>query len=140
MSPKARQIVYYIGTLVPGLLGLALIFGGIEAGAAENLEAIVAGFLNLLGASAPATAAVKVRQQRKDGTLTGSPAEQVTRGVEQVIEAKRAAEEEVARVRQVFDTAIGGVPVLGPRVSQLIGDAWQAYSESFDHNTAPWNR
>jgi hypothetical protein len=43
-------------------------------------------------------------------------------------------------VRQVFDTAIGGVPVLGPRVSQLIGDAWQAYSESFDHNTAPWNR
>ncbi|BBC43569.1 holin [Mycobacterium phage VC3] len=141
MSPKIRETLYYVGTLVPGILGIALIWGGIDAGAAANVGDIVAGALNLIGATAPATAAVKVNRQRKDGTLTASPVEQVTKGVEQVLAAKQTAEAEVERVKQALETAVNGaVPQLGPLASQILNGVLPAYSQPFDPRTEPWNR
>ncbi|QJD52568.1 holin [Mycobacterium phage AN9] len=141
MSPKIRETLYYVGTLVPGILGIALIWGGIDAGAAANVGDIVAGALNLIGATAPATAAVKVNRQRKDGTLTASPVEQVTKGVEQVLAAKQTAEAEVERVKQALETAANGaVPQLGPLASQILNGVLPAYSQPFDPRTEPWNR
>ncbi|AAC18451.1 holin [Mycobacterium phage Lakes] len=141
MSPKIRETLYYVGTLVPGILGIALIWGGIDAGAAANIGDIVAGALNLVGAAAPATAAVKVNQQRKDGTLTTSPVDQVTRGVEQVLAAKQNAEAEVERVKQALESAVNGaVPQLGPLASQILNGIQPAYSQPFDPHTQPWNR
>ena len=140
MSPKLRETLYYLGTLVPGALGIALIWGGIDAGAANSIGDILAGALNLIGAVAPATAAVKVNQQRKDGTLTASPVEQVAKGVEQVLAAKQTAEAEVEKVKRALETAINGVPVLGPLANQLINGFPAAYSQVFDPRTQPWNR
>uniref|UniRef100_A0AAU8GQK8 Holin n=1 Tax=Mycobacterium phage BabyBack TaxID=3158877 RepID=A0AAU8GQK8_9CAUD len=156
MSPKVRQTLYYIGTIIPALLGIALIWGGIDAGVAENIGNILTGALNLIGAAAPATAAVKVNQQRKDGTLATNAVDQVVKGVEQIVAAKQAAEAEVTKVQE----AIGGVLSdvqraaesvnLGPLASQIINQlpngfapkpfVPQAYSQYYDPRTEPWNR
>ena len=56
MSPKIRQSLYYLGAMVPSVLGFLLIWGGIDQGAADNLGQIVAGIINMVGAAAPATA------------------------------------------------------------------------------------
>lgn len=145
MSPKVRQTIYYLGTLVPGILGIALIWGGIDAGAAQNIGDIIAGALNLIGAGVPATAAITVGKQRKDGTLATSPVEQVTKGIEAVVAARNAAQAEVDKVT----TAVGGVlndvqaaanaVNLGPLASQIINGV-QAYSQPFNPTAQPWNR
>ncbi|AEJ93310.1 holin [Mycobacterium phage EricB] len=143
MNPQVRQTLYYLGTIVPGVLGIALIWGGIDAGAANNIGLIVSGALNILGAGAPATAAVTISKQRKDGTLTGSPVESVVKGVEQVLAAHQAAQEEVEQVRQAIESAVtGAVPALGPLAQQVINSVvpQQAYSQLYDPNTHPWNR
>ncbi|ASW31357.1 holin [Mycobacterium phage Lokk] len=140
MSPKVRESLYYLGTLVPGVLGIALIWGGIDAGAAQNIGDIIAGALNLIGATAPATAAVKVNQQRRDGTLSTSPVDQVAKGVEQVLAAQQTAQAEVERVKQALEAAVtGAVPALGPLANQIINGA-QAYSQAYNPATQPWNR
>ncbi|QCG76865.1 holin [Mycobacterium phage XianYue] len=149
MSPKVRQTIYYLGTLVPGILGIALIWGGIDAGAAQNIGDIIAGALNLIGAGVPATAAITVGKQRKDGTLTTSPVEQVTKGIEAVVAARNAAQAEVDKVT----TAVGGVlndvqaaanaVNLGPLAAQIINGIPgipQAYSQPYNPTTQPWNR
>ncbi|QTF81434.1 holin [Mycobacterium phage TarsusIV] len=126
MSPKVRQTIYYLGTLVPGVLGIALIWGGIDAGAADNLGDIIAGVLNLIGAGAPATAAVKVNSQRKDGTLSASPVEQATKAVEQVLAARDAAQAQVDQVTQAVGSVLNDVQLaanavnLGPLAAQII--------------------
>jgi hypothetical protein len=121
MSPKFRQALYYLGTIVPGVLGLALIWGGIDQGAADNLGSIIAGVLAMLGATAPATAAVKVNQQRKDGTLDDlSPSEQVAKSVQSVIEAQVSANSEAEKVKQVISGAVATVSGLGPLVQQIL--------------------
>ncbi|AIS73587.1 holin [Mycobacterium phage VohminGhazi] len=143
MNPKVRQSLYYVGTIVPGVLGIALLWGGIDAGAADNIGLVVSGVLNILGASAPATAAVTVGKQRKDGTLTGSPVESVVKGVEQVLAAQQTTQAEVEQVRQAIESAVtGAVPALGPLAQQVINSVvpQQAYSQLYDPNTQPWNR
>ncbi|QGZ16814.1 holin [Mycobacterium phage Phaded] len=156
MSPKIRETLYYVGAIVPALLGIALIWGGIDAGAADSIGNIIAGALNLIGATAPAVAAKKVNEQRKDGTLATSAVEQVTKGVEQVIAARDAAQAEVEKVTQ----AVGGVLSdvqraaeavnLGPLASQILSGLpngfaprafapqpfapHQAYSQAYDHD------
>lgn len=141
MSPKVRETLYYLGTVIPGILGIALIWGGIDAGAAESIQSILVGALNLIGAAAPATAAVKVRQQRKDGTLSASPVEQVTKGVEQVLAAKQAAEAEVEKVKQALETAVSGaVPVLGPLAAQVINSVPTDVGQFVQNVNEYWRR
>ncbi|AMW64268.1 holin [Mycobacterium phage ChipMunk] len=146
MSPKVRQTIYYLGTLVPGILGIALIWGGIDAGAADSIGDIIAGALALIGAGAPATAAVHVNAQRKDGTLTASPVEQVSKGIEQVIAARDAAQAEVDKVTSVVGGVLNDVQAaaqavnLGPLASQILNGVAPAYSQAFNPATQPWNR
>ncbi|AQT28203.1 holin [Mycobacterium phage Sham4] len=119
MSTRLAQTVYYLGTIVPSVLGILLLWNGIDAGAAENIGQIIAGLLNLIGAGAPATAAVRVNRQIKDGTLTSSASEQVVKGVEQVLAARDAAEAEVAKVKEALGSAVAGTP-LGPLATQVL--------------------
>ncbi|AOT24666.1 holin [Mycobacterium phage Stasia] len=157
MSPKLRETLYYLGTIVPGVLGIALIWGGIDAGAANSIGDILAGAFALLGASAPAVAAKKVHEQRKDGTLEPqAPVDQIVNSVQAVLEAQAKATAEVERVKQVVTGAINVIPGLGPLASQAInaiptdlGQAVQAvnsfptqmaYSQQFSDYRAPWDR
>ena len=121
MSPKIRQSLYYLGAMVPSVLGFLLIWGGIDQGAADNLGQIVAGIINMVGAAAPATAAVKVGQQRKDGTFdTPSAADRVISGVQEALAQQQAAQDELDRVKDAVAGAIGAIPVLGPLASQVL--------------------
>ncbi|QHB38040.1 holin [Mycobacterium phage Noelle] len=153
MSPKVRQTIYYLGTIIPGVLGIALIWGGIDAGAAQSIGDIIAGAVALLGASAPAVAAKKVNEQRKDGTLVPqAPVEQVVNGVQAVIAAQQAAQAELDRVRDVVTGAIGIVPNVVPQLGPLAQQAVDAlngfapptaYSQAAqfaDPYRAPWDR
>ncbi|AHG24231.1 holin [Mycobacterium phage Benvolio] len=149
MSPKVRQTIYYIGTLVPGILGIALIWGGIDAGAAENIGDIISGALALIGAGAPATAAVTVDKQRKDGTLSTDPVEIVVKSVEQVLEQKRAAEAAVQTVTQAVSGAVSDLQRaaeavnLGPLASQIlngVGSALPPQAYSLYDPTTAWRK
>lgn len=124
MSPKIRESLYYIGTIIPGVLGLALVWGGIDAGAAEHIGDVIAGALALLGATAPATAAVKVNQQRKEGVFdTVAPVDAVVKNVQAVIEAQAAATADLERVKTAVTSAVGVVPGIGPLAQQVINAA-----------------
>ena len=137
MTPKIRQTIYYIGAAVPSILGLALIWGGIDQGAADSIGDIIAGFLNLIGAAAPATPAIKVGQQRKDGTLDNlSPAEQVAKSVQDVIEKQVQANADLQAVKQAVTGAVGTIPGIGPLAGQLIN---MVLPNAPQHNFANFN-
>ena len=149
MSPKIRESLYYLGTIVPGVIGLALIWGGIDQGAADSLGDILAGVLSLIGAAAPATAAAKVNQQRKDGTLDKvSPADQVVNGVQAVLKAQTDAQAEVEkaaaeidRVKTAVTGAVGIVPGMGPLAQQIINSTSDSLSDRILHLPADvWQR
>ncbi|QDP44596.1 holin [Mycobacterium phage NothingSpecial] len=126
MTPKVRQSIYHVGTLIPGLVGLAMIWFGLNTDDADSIIQVISGALALFGASAPAIAAKSVRDQRKDGTLTASPVEQVAKGIEQVIAVRDAAQAEVDRVTSVVGNVLNDVQLaaqavnLGPLASQII--------------------
>lgn len=121
MGPKLRQTVYYLGTIVSGALGIALLFHGVSADAAGNINSMVAGLIALLGGSAPAAvAAHTITKQRADGAFNNSPVDQVTNGIQAVIQASTAAASDVERVKAVVSDALGQVPVLGPLAQQII--------------------
>ncbi|QHB37950.1 holin [Mycobacterium phage Cintron] len=141
MSPKLRETLYYLGTIVPGVIGIALIWGGIDAGSAESIGDIIVGFLSLLGASAPAVAAKKVNEQRKDGTLEPqAPVDQVVNGVNAILEAQARAQSELARVQNVVAGAASVIPGVGPLAAQVINSIPTAYSQVVDYNRQPWDR
>ena len=121
MSPKIRESLYQLASVLLAGLGLAQVWGGVDGGTVDNISQIVTGLLTLLGAGAPAVAAKKVNTQRKDGTLdTVAPADQVINGVQAVIEARAAAQAEVDRVKQAVNDIAATVPVLGPLATQVI--------------------
>ena len=120
MSSKIRQTLYYLGTIIPGVIGIALIWGGIDSGVADNISQLVVGVLSLLGAGAPATAAVKVSQQRKDGTLDSSPVEAVVKNVNAIINAQAEATADLEKVKQAVTGAVGVIPGIGPLAQQVI--------------------
>jgi hypothetical protein len=141
MSPKIRESLYYLGTIVTGVLGIALIWGGIDAGAADSIGDILAGFLALIGASAPAVAAKKINEQRRDGTLdVVSPADAVVNGVQAVIQAQANANAELDKVKQAVTSAVGVIPGIGPLAAQIINSVPTAYNQYFDPNQLPYNR
>ncbi len=121
MTPKIRQTVYLLGTVVSSIIGAILLWGGIDAGMAEHLNEVITGLVALLGAGAPAIAASTVNKQRKDGTLDSiAPADAVISGVQAVIEAKAAAEAEVDRVKNAVSDITSTAPVLGSLAQQVI--------------------
>ena len=123
MSPRIRQAIYYLGTVVSGVLGIALVFHGISADAAGSINSMVAGFIALLGGSAPsAIAAHNVAKQRADGTLdfTGSPAEQAIAAIQATANAAAAATSSLDKVKSAVSDVFGTVPVLGPLAQQVI--------------------
>lgn len=121
MTPKSRQTIYLLGTIIPSILGLAVLWGGFDQGAAQNVGQIIAGLVALLGAGAPAVAASTIAKQKKDGTFdTVAPADQVINGVQAVIEAQAHATAELERAKQAVVEVAGVVPVFGPLAQQVI--------------------
>ncbi|AFV51134.1 holin [Mycobacterium phage 20ES] len=149
MSPKVRQSIYHVGTLIPGLVGLAMIWFGLSTDDADSIIQVVSGAIALIGAGAPAIAAKTVREQRKDGTLTANPVEAVSKGIEQVIAARDAAQAEVDKVTSVVGNVLSDVQLaanainLGPLASQILNGAQDALSPQayslYDPTTA-WRR
>ena len=122
MSPKARQSLYLIGTAVPAVLGLLVMWSGVSQEGADNMAQVFTGYPTLVGAGAPATAAAVVRKQNKQGTFQTSPMENVITGVGQVVEAQQKADQEVERVKNLLSEAVSSVPMLGPMASTVIDD------------------
>lgn len=140
MTPKIRQTIYQLGAIIPALLGLALIWGGIDQGAADSMSQIITGLVALLGAGAPAVAASTVAKQRQDGTLDVlSPADQVVNGVQAVLQAQTAATAELDKIKQAVTSAVGVIPGIGPLAQQIINAVPTAYSQ-FSDSQHPWNR
>lgn len=120
MSPKARETLYLIGTMIPAIVGILVMWTGVSQEGADNLAQVVTGLITLVGAGAPATAAAVVRKQNKQGTFQTSPMENVITGVGQVVEAQKKADQEVERVKDLLSDAVASVPMLGPAASNAI--------------------
>lgn len=121
MSPKVAQTIYQLGTAIPAVLGILLIWGGIDQGAANGIGQILGGLVSIFGAAAPAVAAGRVSKQRKDGTFdTVSPADQVINGAQALNDAKANAEAELERAKQGVSDALGGIPIIGGLAQQVI--------------------
>ena len=102
MSPKLAQSLYLGGSIVTSVLGIALIWGGIDAGTAANLGQIVGGLVSLLGGTIPTTtAAVRVGKQ----SVPGGPLDPNAPPPSQAI----SAVEGIVAVGQQFQDLISGV-------------------------------
>lgn len=128
MNSKLAQTIYQLGTVIAGVLGIALIWGGIDAGSAANIGQIIAGITALIPGAASGTAAVRVGKQRANGTLDASPVDQVLGGLSAITGAQATAAEvaaqaadDLAKVTTAITGAIGGVPVIGPALGAQVG-------------------
>ncbi|MCK0174816.1 hypothetical protein [Mycolicibacterium sp. F2034L] len=139
MNAKIREIIYYLGTLLVGGVGLAVTLGALTAEQGANIGQILTGLLTLLGAGAPALAAKKTAEQRKDGTFD-APANPVLDAFESLNAVKARVDEVVdeaqAKVAQAT-TAIqgaaamlpGGAAVTSAVLSGPVGDLIQAVTD-----------
>ncbi|AHJ86377.1 holin [Mycobacterium phage 40AC] len=111
----------------------------VAAGGPDLSVLSVGEILGCLGAALTAGGATFGTPNRDDK----SPADKITEGIEQVLEAKRVAEAEVTKVQDVVGNVLNDVQRaaesinLGPLASQILNGA-QAYS-AFDPTTA-WRR
>ncbi|QGJ88763.1 holin [Mycobacterium phage Yecey3] len=114
MTPKIRQSLYLVGTIVSGIVGIALVWGGIDAGAAANIDQIITGLGALVGGGANAAAATKVASQRKDGTFeTATPIEQAINAIPVVVAQANEAKANLEKLREAATEAIEDLPVFG---------------------------
>ena len=121
MSPKVRQTIYYAGTLISTVIGVALLWGGLSADTASSILNMVGGIVTLLGGAAPAIAAKKVGEQMNNGAFDqSSPADQVVNGINAVLAQAQSAQADVERVKEAVTAAVRDVPVLGPLAQQAI--------------------
>lgn len=125
MNAKIRQTIYALGTVITGILSIALIWGGIDAGTANNISQIIAGAITLLGGTAVTGVAASVTgKQRKDGTLDTNPVDQVLGGLQAITEATAKAADDLDKITTGITDALGQVPVvgaeLGPVAQQII--------------------
>lgn len=137
MNAKLRQTLYFGGSIVTGILGIALIWGGIDAGAADNLNSIFSGLVTLLGGTAPtAVAGAKVKEQRKDGTLSGVPLGEVFQTivalktvvddtVDYAQNAASAATSTLQSITNMIPGQLGGASVGLPVTPGVVGDLFQ---------------
>jgi len=127
MNPKIAQTIYAAGTIVTSIIGIALIWGGIDAGTANSLNQIIGGVGVLVGGSSVSTtAAVRVTKQAKDGLFTkATPADAAITAIEQTVQAANDASAEVDRVKQAASGALGtalesATSTLGPLAQQAV--------------------
>lgn len=120
MSSKFRQSFYYLTTIISGFLGIALLYGGISADGANSVSELVAGLAGLLGATGPALAAAKTREQRVTGVLDSDPAAQVANALKQVNDQANAARAQAEAVKAVLSNVVDDVPVLGPLAADVL--------------------
>lgn len=121
MSAKLRQSFYYVSTIITGIIGIGLLYGGLSAGLADHVTEVLAGIGGLLGATGPALAGAKVKEQRKDGTFDSlNPAAQVAAGMKAVNEQLAAARAQAEAVKVVVSEAVDDVPVLGPLAADAL--------------------
>lgn len=122
MSPRIRQTVYYLGTVVSGLLGIALLFHGVSADAAGSINSMIAGLVALLGGSAPAAvAAHNITKQRANGAFDQlTPVDQAIAGIQATVAQAQSAVGDVNKIKQAASDVLGSLPVLGPLAQQVI--------------------
>ncbi|AHG24348.1 holin [Mycobacterium phage Jamie19] len=127
MNSKIAQTIYVAGSVVTGIVGIALIWGGIDAGTADSINQIIGGIGVLVGGSgASTTAAVRITKQVKDGLFDkAAPADAAITAIEQTVQAATDASAEVERVKQVASDALGAVvdsaqSNLGPLAQQAV--------------------
>ena len=131
MTPKIRQTIYALGTLISAVLGIGLIWGGVTAGTADHVNTVIAGLLALIGGGAPAVAARTVAKQNKQGAFDNVPiAEQAITAIQRTIEQATSAQADVQRVTQAVTDALTGTitnvvtgtlgPVAGSLARQVI--------------------
>ncbi len=117
MTPRIRQTIYRLGTVASGILGIALIWGGISQGTADHINTVLAGLIALLSGGAPAIAARTVKEQTKSGAFDSvPPAEQAITAIQATIEQAITAQADVQRVTDAVTQALSSTPV-GPVVS-----------------------
>lgn len=132
MNAKTREFIYYGGALLTAAVGIAVTAGALSADQGANIGQALTGLLALLGAGAPALAARKTGEQRKDGTFEQlpSPVDQIINSVPAVVDAATGALDDLARVRDAAEQLGGivrGLPGIGgPLTEQLINLARSA--------------
>lgn len=117
MTPQIRRTIYQLGTVASGVLGIALIWGGISQGTADHINTVLAGLVALLSGGAPAVAARTVKEQAKSGAFDAVPvAEQAITAIQATIEQAITAQADVQRVAEAVTSAVSASPV-GPVVA-----------------------
>ena len=121
MSAKLRQSFYYLSTIITSLVGLGLLYGGLSAGLADHLTEVLAGIGGLLGATGPALAGRKVREQLKDGAFDSTdPVSQVANGVKAVQDQLASARAQAEAVKSVVSNVVDDIPILGPLAADAL--------------------
>ena len=121
MSPKIRQSYYYLSSIITAVIGIALLWGGLKTGTADNITDIIGGLGGLLGAGGGALAGRKVGEQAKEGVFEAStPADQIVNGAQQLQDIIRDAQAQADQAKQVLTGVLGGVPVLGPEIEKAL--------------------
>lgn len=143
LSPKNAQAAYLLGSVVTGIVGIAVLFGAVDQGTADNLGQALLGLLGLLGAGAPALAAKRVSEQRKDGTFDPAPANPVLDAFESINAIKNRVDEAVnqstAKVNEgiaIIQGASAMIPGVGGLTNVVlsgpVGDLIQAMTDHGD--------
>lgn len=121
MTPRIRQTIYRLGTIASGVLGIALIWGGISQGTADHINTVLAGLVALLSGGAPAVAARTVTAQTKGGVFDNvPPADAAITAIQATIEQAITAQADVQRVTEAVTNALSTTPV-GPVVESVGG-------------------
>lgn len=120
MTTKLRQTLYLVGTIGSGIVGVALLWGGISADTAASLTQVITGLGALLGAGAAGTAGVTVTRQARDGVLDSNPLDQVLGGLAAITSARDQAAADFDAIAAAVGDQLGSVPVLGDLAQAVI--------------------
>lgn len=119
MNPKIAQTIYALGTVVTGIVGIALLWGGIDAGTADGIGQIMGGLGVLVGGTPQlALATARTGRQINNGTLGATPEQRVINGLNEIAATKVAAETALSNVTSVAQDVLGVIP----GGSAVIGD------------------
>lgn len=124
IPPKARFLLYIVGTLVFGVVALLSFFKVIDPEVAASVSAQLVSFLGLFGVTVAGTAAYNINKQRHDGTLDRGPeldpADKIITGLNEVLQQKAAADAAVEKVKDIVVSQTRDIPVLGPLAQEVI--------------------
>lgn len=110
MNPKIAQTLYALGTVVTSVVGIALLWGGVDAGTANGIGQIVGGLGVLFGGTPQlGLATARTGRQINTGTL-GSPEERVIAGLNELAATKVAAETSLSNITNVAQDVLGVIP------------------------------